>query len=458
MIVMKFGGTSMGNPDAIRRCAELVEQQIKKTGQKPLVVVSAYSKVTDKLLDAAKKAVKGDIDSPVAEIAKRHTDMLRGLDLEKEVGEKNLAELHDLLRGIHMVKEVTPRLYDYVASFGERLSSKCFAALLRARGHTDAEAVNAYDLGLLTDSRFMNARPLPDTYERIAEAFKPHAKKLLVVTGFIGKDKNGDITTIGRSGSDFTAGIFGAALEASEIQVWKDVPGVMTSDPSLIRDAQPLPKLSFEEASELAYYGAEVLHPATMVPAMKRGIPVRVLHTFDPDAPGTVITPHGEIDLKRPVKSIVYKEDQNLINVRSERMLGTEGFMARMFGIFERNHIVIDMISTSEVSVSMTTDTHDAARLDSLRRDLEEIAKVDIQREKCIVALVGEGMKHTVGLAARAFKAVAASGVSLQMISQGASEINITFLIENSEIPKVIHGLHAEFFGKAPPPGNNPKS
>ena len=202
------------------------------------------------------------------------------MKLPRSIAEKNLAELLDLLKGIHMVKEVTPRLYDYVTSFGERLSSKCFAALLRARGHQDAEAINAYDLGLITDSKFMNARPLPETYARIAEAFKPHAQKLVVVTGFIAKDKNGDITTIGRSGSDFTAAIFGAALKAQEIQVWKDVPGVMTCDPTVIKTARPLAKLSFEEASELAYYGAEVLHPATMVPAIMHGIPVRVLHTF----------------------------------------------------------------------------------------------------------------------------------------------------------------------------------
>ena len=447
MIVMKFGGTSMGSPDAITRCADLVEREIKKTGKLPVVVVSAYAKVTDKLLEAAKKAVKGDIEGPCNEISKRHREILKGLDLAADIGEKNLTELLDLLRGIHMVKEVTPRLFDYVTSFGERLSSKTFAALLRKRGHAGAEAINAYDLGLITDSRFMNARPVPDTYEKIAEAFKPHAAKLVVVTGFLAKDKNGDITTIGRSGSDFTAAIFGAALGADEIQVWKDVPGVMTCDPSLIKTAQPLPRLSFEEASELAYYGAEVLHPATMVPAMKRGIPVRVLHTFDPEAPGTVIVNKSDMDSKRPVKSIVYKEDQVLINVRSERMLGTEGFMARMFNIFERNHIVIDMISTSEVSVSMTTDITDGHRLEALKRDLEEIAKVDIQRAKCIVALIGEGMKHTVGLAARSFKAVADSGVSLQMISQGASEINITFLIENSEIPKAVKALHVEFFG-----------
>ncbi len=447
MKVMKFGGTSVGSPEAMIRCAELVEREIKLSGKNPVVVVSAHSKVTDKLLDAAKKAVRGDIDAPFEAVANRHYEILDGLKLPRSVAEKNLAELRDLLRGIHMVKEVTPRLYDYVASFGERLSSKCFAAMLRARGHESAEAINAYDLGFVTDSKFMNARPLPDTYDKIAEAFKPHADKLVVVTGFIGKDKNGDITTIGRSGSDFSAAIFGAALNVEEIQVWKDVPGVMTCDPSLIKTARPLARLSFEEASELAYYGAEVLHPSTMVPAVMRDIPVRVLHTFNPEAAGTTITTQAEIDPKFPIKCIVYKEDQVLINVRSERMLGMEGFMARLFAIFERHHIVIDMITTSEVSVSLTTNTTDEHKLTSLTHDLSELAsKVDIQKDKCIVAVVGEGMKHAIGLASRTFKAVAAAGVSLQMISQGASEINITFLINNSEIPATCHSLHKEYF------------
>jgi len=448
MKVMKFGGTSLGSPEAITRCAELVEREIKLSGKKPVIIVSAHSKVTDKLLDAAKKAVKGEIDAPFKAIADRHYEILDGLKLPRTIAEKNLSELHDLLKGIHMVKEVTPRLYDYVTSFGERLSSKCFAALLRSRGHKEAEAINAYDLGFQTDSKFMNARPLPDTYDKINAAFKPHANKLVVVTGFIGKDKNGDITTIGRSGSDFSAAIFGAGLHSEEIQVWKDVPGVMTCDPSLIKTARPLAKLSFEEASELAYYGAEVLHPSTMVPAVMRDIPVRVLHTFDPEAPGTLITTKGEIDMKFPIKCIVYKEDQVLINVRSERMLGMEGFMARLFAIFERHHIVIDMISTSEVSVSLTTNTTDAHKLTSLEKDLLELAsKVEVQHAKSIVAVVGGGMKHAVGLAARTFRAVSAAGVSLQMISQGASEINITFLVDNSEIPKVCESLHKEYFG-----------
>lgn len=448
MRVMKFGGTSLGNPEAIVRCAELVEREISKSGAKPVVVVSAHSKVTDKLLEAAKKSVKGDIDAPFHTVAKRHYDILDGLKLPRSVAEGLLGELHDLLKGIHMVKEVTPRLYDYVASFGERLSARCFAALMRARGHGDAEAFDAYDLGFMTDSKFLNARPAPETCERIAAAFKAHAAKLCIVTGFIAKDKNGDITTIGRSGSDFSAAIFGAALRAEEIQVWKDVPGVMTCDPSVIKDARPLAKLTFAEASELAYYGAEVLHPSTMIPAVQHNIPIRVLATFDPDAPGTLITTRPQIDARHPVKCIVYREDQALINVTSERMLGMEGFMVKLFAVFEKHHIVIDMVATSEVSVSLTTNVTDVAKLENLKKDLQEIARqAEIQAGKCIFAVVGEGMKHAVGLAARTFKAVAAAGVSLQMISQGASEINITFLVDNAEIQKVCEALHKEFFG-----------
>jgi aspartate kinase len=447
MKVMKFGGSSLGSPETITRCAELVEREIKLSSKRPLVIVSAHSKVTDKLLDAAKKAVRGDIDGPFNAVANRHYEILDGLKLPRSIAEGLLGELHDLLKGIHMVKEVTPRLYDYVASFGERLSARCFAALLRTRGHSDAEAFDAYDLGFVTDSNFLNAKPLPETYDSIAAAFKPHAKKLCVVTGFIAKDKNGDITTIGRSGSDFSAAIFGAAAQADEVQVWKDVPGVLTCDPTIIKKARPLAKLTFEEASELAYYGAEVLHPATMIPAMKHDIPVRVLHTFDPSAPGTLITTTPHIDPKHPVKTIVYRENQALINVRSERMLGMEGFMARLFAVFEKHRIVIDMIATSEVSVSLTTNVTDTAKLDRLRKDLAELSnQTDVQVNKCLFAVVGAGMKHTIGLAARTFKAVASAGVSLQMISQGASEINITFLVDDIEIQKTCEALHKEFF------------
>ncbi|MCX7803893.1 MAG: aspartate kinase [Planctomycetota bacterium] len=442
MIVMKFGGTSLGDPSAIRKCAEIVERHLAR---KPLVVVSAHSKVTDMLLNAARAAVKGDVEGPFERIRKRHYDILDGLGLPHETIEKNMKELGDLLRGISMVKEVTPRTLDYAASFGERMSSKAFAAYMRKRGHATAEAINAYDLGLVTDSRFTNARPLPESYDRIPRAFEPHREKLVILTGFIAKDKNGDITTIGRSGSDYTAAIFGAALGAEEIQVWKDVLGILTADPTIVPEARPIERMSFAEASELAYYGAEVLHPSTIIPAVKAGIPIRVLHTFDPDAPGTVICDRCEPNGAHPVKSIVYKEDQILVNITSTRMLMAEGFMAKIFNVFERHHIVIDMISTSEVSVSLTTDSDEG--LDAACEELREFATVDVERGKAIFAVVGEGMRNTIGMAARTFAAVAEAGVNIRMISQGASEINIAFLVDNKDIPATVKSLHRRFFG-----------
>jgi aspartate kinase len=454
MNVMKFGGTSLGSPDLIIKCADLVEREIDHNGENPLIVVSAIGgtssqpKVTDLLLMAAENAVKGEWEHYFKAIEDRHYEILDGLGLPHEIACKNLRELNDLLRGIHIVREVTPRLYDFAVSFGERISAKCFAALLRKRGHQDAEAVNSYDLGLITDSRFMAATPLDEAYERIAEAYRKYMGKLLVVTGFIAKDKRGEITTIGRSGSDFSAAIFGAAIGAKEIQVWKDVPGVLTADPSLVPHARALGRLSFSEASELAYYGAEVLHPATLVPAIKHGVPVRVLHTLNPEAPGTIILADTSADHNHPVKSIVYKENQSLINVKSERMLGSESFMSQLFNIFENHHIVVHMLSTSQVSVSLITDVTDIERLAALRRDLELIGKVEIEFDKTIVAVIGESMKNVIGLASRVFAAVAGAGVNLQMISQGASEINLAFLVDNSEIPATVQGLHREFFEK----------
>ena len=454
MNIMKFGGTSLGSPELIIKCAELVEREIKLSGENPLVVVSAIGgassqpKVTDLLLMAAEKAVKGEWELYYKNIKDRHYGILDGLGLPHEIADKNMKELNDLLHGIHIVREVTPRLYDFAVSFGERICSKCFAALLRKRGHQNAEAINAYDLGLVTDSRFMAASPLPESYDRIMEAYKQHVGKLLIVTGFIAKDKRGEITTIGRSGSDFSAAIFGAAIGAKEIQVWKDVPGVLTADPSLVPNAGPLERLSFSEASELAYYGAEVLHPATLVPAIQHGVPVRVLHTFNPEAPGTMIVAEASVNDYQPVKSIVYKENQSLINVKSERMLGSESFMAQLFKIFENHHIVVHMLSTSQVSVSLITDVTDIECLTILRRDLEMIGKVEIEFDKAIVAVVGEGMKNVIGLASRVFAAVAEEGVNLQMISQGASEINLAFLVDNKDIQAAVQGLHREFFEK----------
>ncbi len=436
---MKFGGTSQANPERIRNCAQIVLDRID---QKPLVAVSAISGITDELISAARSALGGEVEAPFRAIRTRHLEILEELGLPMKLIASELQRLHELLSGISLVKELTLRTLDFVMSFGEMMSSKILAAQLREMG-VDSEAIPSYELGFRTDSKFSNAQVLNETYANIPEKLAGrHEKMVVVTTGFIGKNHRGEITTIGRSGSDYTAAVFGAALDASEIQIWKDVDGVMTADPHVIESAKLLEVMSFAEAGELAYYGAEVLHPSTIAPAVKRDIPVRVLNTLKSDQPGTVIVKGPCTD--PPVKSLVYKEDLCLIDVFSPRMLMEGGFMARLFNVLEKHGVVIDMIATSEVSLSLTTDSEDG--LDAAVEELEEFAEVRVEKGQTIMCLVGEGMAGGVGIAARVFGAVRDAGVNVRMISQGAREINIAFLIKDQDIDSTVNALHREFF------------
>jgi aspartate kinase len=450
---MKFGGTSLGDAERIRKAATLVADRMPR---KPFVVVSAVGssigpdgakrkKVTDLLIQSARKAVAGDPHSGFDEIQARHSEILSDLEFPGDFLEAELEELNELLRGIYLIKELTLRTLDYVMSFGERISCKLLAEELARRG-IKAAGVDSYDLGFLTDSNYSVARPLPDTSRRIAEAMAARDEDVVVTTGFVGKNAAGETTTVGRQGSDFSAAYFGAALGAEEVQIWTDVDGILTADPSVVAEALPLERMSFREAAELAYYGAEVLHPATMIPAVEKGIPVRVLNTFKPSSPGTIILPSVKEEPAR-VKSVVYKEDITLINVVSTRMLGQAGFMSHLFDVFRKHDVVIDMIATSEVSVSLTTDHPEGAEAAAQELRDSEVAEVSVEPGKAIVCVVGSGMKHSVGVAGRVFGAVAKAGVSIQMISQGASEINIAFLVGNDDIVSSVKALHSEFFG-----------
>lgn len=439
MIVMKFGGTSLGNPSRVRNCAQIVLDRID---QQPLVVVSAISGVTDELIASAKSAMEGEVQAPFRAIKTRHLEMLEELNLPMKLVAGELQRLHELLSGISLVKELTLRTLDFAMSFGEMMSSKILAAQIREAGGR-SEAIPSFELGFRTDSRFSNAQVLGETYENIPEKLAGrHEEEVIVTTGFIGKNHRGEITTIGRSGSDYTAAVFGAALGAEEIQIWKDVDGVMTADPHVIASAKLLETMSFAEAGELAYYGAEVLHPSTFAPAVKRDIPVRVLNTLKKTEPGTVIV-KGPCT-QPPIKSVVYKEDLCLIDVFSPRMLMEGGFMARLFNVLEKHGVVIDMIATSEVSLSLTTDSE--AGLEAAVEEIQEFAEVSIEKGQTIMCLVGEGMAGQVGTVARVFAAVRDAGVNVRMISQGAREINVAFLIRDEDIDVTVKALHKEFF------------
>jgi aspartate kinase len=441
MIVMKFGGSSVGEPARIQSVREIVQSRLDR---KPVVVVSAHKGVTDMLVDLAESATETEPD--LQPITERHQDILGGLGLPLDLVDPFLEELSFLLKGVSLVKELTPRTMDYVLSFGERMSSRVVAAYFREQG-LDAQAYDAFDIGMKTDDVFGAATPLASASSEIKTALS-NLDHVAVVTGYIGKNEAGDITTLGRNGSDFTASFIGAAMDAEEIQIWTDVDGVMTADPRLIEEARPVDQMSFGEAAELAYYGGRVLHPATIIPAMAKHIPVRVLNTFRPEEPGTVIVPEDDITTEGQIKSIASQESQIIINITSSRMFLRHGFMAKVFEVFGRHEVVVNMIATSEVSVSVTT--HTDRNLDKAVEDLSHFADVTVERDRSIICVVGQGLRSTPGIAADIFKAVAGTGVNVLMISHGASSINLAFVVEDEHAASIIRALHDMYFTAHP--------
>jgi aspartate kinase len=440
MIVMKFGGSSVAGAEKIARVAAVVRGRLAR---KPVLVVSAFRGTTDDLLALAREALGGD-SSRLAAIAQRHRDAAAELGVDAAPLEPLLAELAELARGISLLKELTPRTLDRVASFGERLSARLIAASFTKQG-IPARAVDASAAGLLTDDRFGAAAPLPEADEALRTFFKNIAE-LPVVTGFIGRTRAGEITTLGRNGSDYSATIIGAALGAEEIEIWSDTDGIMTADPRLVPSARPLGTLSFAEACELAYYGGKVLHPHTLVPAMAKNIPVRVLNTFKPEHPGTAIVAHPpKAAAGAPIlKSIAFKRRQLIVSASSPRMTSGPGFLARIFDAFARHEIDVDMVATSEVSVSATT-----ASEKGVERAVAELTpefEMTVERGQAVICAVGDGIQAVQGVAAQVFSAVRDARVNVRMISQGASKNNVAFVVEDADVENAVRALHERFF------------
>jgi aspartate kinase len=453
MIVMKFGGTSVENAQAIERVASIVQGRL---GQRPVVVVSAMAKVTDTLLTMARAAGAGERKAALKmcrTLQERHYEAaseLMGTALFTQfhagLGEEFEA-LDELLRGISAVGELTPRTTDHLASFGEVLSSKIVAAALAARG-LNGVLVDSREV-LVTDSNYMQAVPqFEQTNERLKTKVQPllNAGKVPVMGGFIGSNAAGITTTIGRGGSDFSAAIVGAGLGAERIEIWTDVDGILTTDPRICPDAHRIKVISFDEAAELAYFGAKVLHPATVLPAIQKNIPVYVLNSRNPACEGTRITaraPQG----RNIFKAIAAKKRITIVDVAAPRMLLAHGFLRAIFEAFDRHKVAVDVVSTSEVSVSVTVDSNQA--IPALAADLSKLADVKYEGRKAIVCLVGENLRDTPGIAALVFRELA--DIKIRMISQGASEINLTFVIEEDQVPEVVQRLHKTFFTDVDP-------
>ena len=435
MIIMKFGGTSLGTAESIENVFRIVRDHIDRD---PVLVVSAHEGVTNSLVEIARMAPGGDAD--VSKIEDFHHRLLDGLDLPVNLLDGQSGEMADLVRGMKLVSEASPRVQDLLLSFGERCSARVVAAYFNQQG-MGAQAVDAFEVGLRTDSNFGRARPLADD-GRIAENMST-IEGIPILTGFLGRDADGDITTLGRNGSDFSAALFGNALDAAEIQIWTDVDGVMTADPRLVEGARQIPIMSFGEASELAYYGGKVLHPATILPAMEKSIPVRVLNTNNADKTGTVILPAYE-ESGAPVRAVVHKNDIHLINLVSPPMLQQHGFLAKVFRIAEAHEVDVDLVATSEVSITMTADRAD--HLPVFCDELGELGDVTVEPDHALICVVGQGIAKTPGIAAQVLGTLAEAGVHVRVISQGAIKVNIGLVIQQVDLHEAVNRLHSHFF------------
>jgi aspartate kinase len=448
MIVAKFGGTSVADAAAIGRIIGIVRS---RTGDRPVVVVSALARVTDGLLGLAPMVHAGDggaLDAAIAALVERHAATARELPgaalALPAIGEDAAALRRDL--GAALGRMLRPAEIDALAGRGELWSSRLVAGALEAAGLA-ATWVDIRPI-MVTDDRHGRATPyIQALADRARECLRPlvDAGRIPVTQGFIGATVDGTPTTLGRGGSDFTAALLGAVLDVDRVEIWTDVNGLMTADPRIVPSARTLRAASYEEAAELATFGAKVLHPATAQPLVRSGIPIVVLNSTRPDDPGTTIEPSAELERMgdSPVRSISWKPGITVVNVRAPRMLGAYGFLRAMFEVFERHEVVVDVLASGEVSVSLTVE--DRTRLDAVVRDLGELGEVWVENHRAIIAVVGIGIRTTPGLAARLFRAVQPANV--EVISQGASAINMTFVVREEDGPDIVRRLHQEFFG-----------
>jgi len=442
MIVMKFGGSSVADATCLREVAELVQAALHRS---PLVVLSAAGKTTNALFAMATQAEGGDLSGAMEaqrELLRRHREIATSLfsmgipaDLDDQLTEL-AGELELLLRGVALLHELSPRSMDAIASLGERFSTRLLAAYM------GMEWVDAREV-LRTDDTFGNGRPRFAEVKRLAQqewASRLGEGRAVITQGYIGATEDGLTTTLGRGGSDYSASIFGAALGAEDIQIWTDVEGVLTCDPRIVAEAQPIAELSFGEAAELAAFGAKVLHPATIQPAVEAGIPVTVRHTRRPLGRFTTIT--GEVRTGRPVTALASRGPVTVLTVTSARMLNQSGFLGRLFSVFARHQVSVDLIATAEVSVSLTVEAD--APLALLLTELGEFATTSVATHRSIVAVVGERLKQTPGITGRCFGVL--RDINVEMISMGANEINLSIVVREEDAAPALERLHAELF------------
>jgi aspartate kinase len=451
---MKFGGSSVVDAAAVRRVIQIVEAE-RDRGAVPVVVVSALGGVTDRLLglaEAARQDLAADVDAGVSQLLHRHLAEAAALGADRQDAtlvpafESQFVHLRALMQAIDDCRAADPRALDAIAAAGELLSSHLVAAAMAAAG-LPAVWVDARDV-ILTDGRHTSAAPRSEEIALAAEArLTPliAGGSIPVLGGFIGRAPDGSTTTLGRGGSDYSAALVGAGIQAAEIQIWTDVDGMLTADPRVVSDAEVVPHLSFAEAAELAYFGAKVLHPSTIFPAVARNIPVRILNSHRAEAPGTMITadaPSGQ----RPFAALACKRHITILDITSTRMLMAHGFLRRVFEVFDRYETAVDVVTTSEVSVSVTID--DSRRGPDIVAALLEFADVTVEEQMALLAVVGDRLTTHSALAARVVGAL--TGFPLRMVSQAASRRNVTIVLPEASLSAAMTHLHRALFA-APP-------
>jgi aspartate kinase len=451
MVVQKFGGTSVADPDAVRRLIEIARAARTRDGSGPVLVVSAMSRVTDVLLTIAAEAGAAKTDSALShvdQLRERHLAMARALAGQDDVAalsthvSDHFDQLAAVVKALAVLREVSVRTLDVVAAMGELLSSRIIAAALVNAG-LPGEWVDARR-AIVTDDEHTKACPLMrETKAALRASVVPlvDAGKVPVVGGFVGATVDGLTTTLGRGGSDYSGAIVGAGIDAAEIQIWTDVDGMLTADPRVIPQSRLVPRLSFAEAAELSYFGAKVLHPSTIHPAVERDIPVRILNSWKPAAPGTLITAQPSPDGNQ-LTAMAAKRDLTVVDITSSRMLMAYGFLRRVFEVFERFRTAVDVVTTSEVSVSVTVD--DRRHLEAIVEALSEFAEVSIEQEMALLCAVGDRLRNEPEIAARVIRVL--EEVPLRMISQAASRRNITVILRQGDLPHAMQRLHEEFF------------
>lgn len=452
MIVMKFGGTSVESAIALERIASIVKDRVPRH---PVVVVSAMGKTTNRLLALAGLAAQGNLQEATAALEaleRYHRDeavqVVRAEDraMLPMILDSHFRELSGYVAAIAKEGAFRAPMVDAVSALGERISSQIVALAFRHFG-IDAQHLDSRSV-IVTDARHSQAAPdFPQTYARLAATVPPiAAHKVVVMGGFIGATPSGITTTLGRGGSDYTASIVGAGIGAEEIQIWTDVDGMLTCDPTILPGGHRVKRISFAEAAELAYFGAKVLHPATVLPAIEKNIPVLILNSRRPQVDGTRITAET-VATSNPIKSIACKRNITVVKIQSLRMLMAHGFLRRIFEVFDRFETPVDMLSTSEVSVSLTIDN--PRHIEEIRTELAKIAEVTVEPGRALVCVVGDNIRGTKGIGERIFRALRA--VNVLMVSQGSSQLNFGFVIEQDDLLPAVEALHREFFTELDP-------